>query len=183
MEWLWTPQAIFAKLMHIHMTWSWAGPHWSRSHHHFCQVSCILAIKLADRDSSIHNESQDHSSYLPAAESCFLSLTWFICWLRPLIFQLKTRLWMSPYMEAIQEHWCWPRLCLHSLLLKASITQSRQFGFVKRFSREISSWTKSTQSNNWETFSPTVSQELFSNISKRRSWDGNSFHSLIRIWS
>ncbi len=26
-----------------------------------------------------------------------------------------------------------------------------------------------------------VSQELFSNISERRSWDGNSFHSLIRI--
>jgi hypothetical protein len=30
------------------------------------------------------------------------------------------------------------RLCLHSLLLEASITQSRQFGFVRRFSRERS---------------------------------------------
>ncbi len=124
--------------------------------------------------------SQDHSSYLPAAES-FLSLTLFVCWLRSLIFQLETRPWMSPYMKSIREHWCWPRLCLHSLLLEARITQSRHFGFVKRFSREISNWTKPTQSNNWVTFSPKVSQKLFSNISKRRSRDGNSFYSLVRI--
>jgi hypothetical protein len=32
-----------------------------------------------------------------------------------------------------------------------------------------------------DIFTPKVSQELFSNISKRRSWDGSSFHSLIRI--
>jgi hypothetical protein len=40
---------------------------------------------------------------------------------------------------------------------------------------------KSTQSNNWETSSQKVSQGLFLNISKRRSWNGNSRHSLIRI--
>ena len=45
---------------------------------------------------------------------------------------------MSPSMKTIQEHWCWLRLCLHSLPLKASVTQSRQFGFVRIFSREIS---------------------------------------------
>ncbi len=53
--------------------------------------------------------------------------------------------------------------------------------FRERFSREISNQTKLTQLNNCKTFSPKVSQELFSNISERRSWDGNSFHSLIWI--
>jgi hypothetical protein len=45
---------------------------------------------------------------------------------------------MSPSMKTIQEHWCWLRLCLLSLLLEASIMQSRQFSFVRRFSRELS---------------------------------------------
>ena len=41
--------------------------------------------------------------------------------------------------------------------------------------------TKLTESFYWETFSPKVSLELFLNISKRRSRNGNSLHSLIRI--
>jgi hypothetical protein len=34
-------------------------------------LAAILAIKLADRDNSIHNRSQDQSTYLPATESSF----------------------------------------------------------------------------------------------------------------
>jgi hypothetical protein len=121
--------------------------------------------------------------FLHVAESCFPSSTWFVCWLRPPIFLLEIQPWMSLSMKTIQERWCWLRLCLCSLLLEASITQSRHVGFVRRFSREIFNWTKLTQLNNWETFSPKVSQELFLNISKIRSWDGYSLHSLIKIWA
>jgi hypothetical protein len=40
-------------------------------------------------------------------------------------------------MKTIWECLCWLRLCLHSLLLEESIAQSRQFGFVKIFKKDI----------------------------------------------
>ncbi len=188
------PQAMFAKLIHILML-TLQG----------CMVMRIRQIPLAIRaalDSSSLLQSvpcfgnwnckqrqlyprwkPTSLLFLHAAESCFPSLTWFVHWLRPPIFLLEIQPWMSPSTKTIQAHWWWLRLCLHILLLEASIMQSRWFGFVRRFSREISNWTKLTQSNIWEIFSPKISQELFLNISKRRSWDGNSLHSLIRIWA
>ena len=61
---------------------------------------------------------------------------------------------------------------------EANITQSRLFGFAKRFSNAVFNYTKSTLSNNWETSLRRVSPKLYLNISERKSWDGNSFHFL-----
>ena len=81
---------------------------------------------------------------------------------------------MSPYMKTIREHLCWRKFCLHSSHPEANITQSRQFGFVKKSSREMCNYLKLTQPNNWVIFLRKVSHVLFLNISERRLWDGNS---------
>jgi hypothetical protein len=52
--------------------------------------------------------------------------------------------WMSPYMKTIWEHLCWRKLCLHSIHPKANTTQSRQFGFVEKSSREMYNYTRLT---------------------------------------
>ena len=52
--------------------------------------------------------------------------------------------WMSPYMKTIREHLCWQKLCLHSIHPKANTTQSRQFGFVEKSSREMYNYTRLT---------------------------------------
>jgi hypothetical protein len=68
---------------------------------------------------------------------------------------------MSPYMKTIWEHLCWQKLCPHSLHPEANTTQSRQFGFVKKSSREMCNYTRSTLSNNWVTSLQKVSHVLF----------------------
>jgi hypothetical protein len=50
----------------------------------------------------------------------------------------------------------------------ANTTESRQFGFMKKSSREMCNYTRSTLSNNWMTSSKKVSHVLFLNISGRR---------------
>jgi hypothetical protein len=76
--------------------------------------------------------------------------------------------WMSPYTKTIREHLCWWKLCLHSLHTNTNTTQSRQFGFVKKSSREMCNYTRSTLSNNWVVSLQKVSHVLFLNISGRR---------------
>ncbi len=175
MEWLRTPQAMFAKIdaypYDVVMSRTTLIPHALRNA--WDSSSLLLSVLYFSNQTCRQRQlypdgSQDHSPYLPAAESCFLSLAWFVCWLRPLIFQLKTWSWMSPYVESIREHWCWPRLCLHSLLLEASIMQSRQFGFVKRFSREISNWTKiNTVEQLGDIFTKGLTRVVFGYLQKK----------------
>jgi hypothetical protein len=52
--------------------------------------------------------------------------------------------WMSPCMKTVREHLCWRKLCLHSIHPEANTTQSRQFGFVKKSSREMFNFTRLT---------------------------------------
>jgi hypothetical protein len=47
----------------------------------------------------------------------------------------------------------------------ANTMQSRQFGFVKKSSREMCNYTRSTLSNNWVASLQKVSHVLFLNIS------------------
>ena len=63
--------------------------------------------------------------------------------------------------EDIREHLCWRKLCLHSLHPEANTTQSRQFGFVKKSSREVCNYTRSTLLNNWVTSLQKVSHVSF----------------------
>ena len=81
---------------------------------------------------------------------------------------------MSPYMKTIREHLCWRKLFPHSSHPEANIMQSRQFGSVKKSSREMCSYSKLTQLNKWVISLRKVSHVLFLNISGRRLWDGNS---------
>ena len=60
----------------------------------------------------------------------------------------NTTMNVSTLMKTIWEHWCWPKLCLHSYSFEASIMQSRLFDFVKRFSSMVFNYSRSTLSNN-----------------------------------
>ena len=133
--------------------WSWGSFRFTcvksrKGFINFCRVSCVMAIKIANRDSSIYDGSQDHSSF------------WL---LQRAACHHYHGLFIGKGHQSFD--WKYDHECLHSyednsgalvlaktlppqFLLEANIAQSRLFDFVQRFSSTIFNYSTSTLSNN-----------------------------------
>ena len=49
-------------------------------YHHFCRLSCLLAIQVTDRDGSIDDRSQIHSSFCMLQRAVSYNRTWLVQW-------------------------------------------------------------------------------------------------------
>ena len=47
-------------------------------YHHFCRLSCLLAIQVTDRDGSIDDRSQIHSSFCMLQRAVSYNRTWLV---------------------------------------------------------------------------------------------------------
>ena len=167
--------------------WSWGSFRFTcvkscKGFINFCRVSCVMAIKIANKDSSIYDESQEHSSFWLLQRAAYHHYHGLFIGKRPSIFWLEIWPWMSPLL--------W--------------RQFRSTGVGQDFASTVSPWSKycaiktiwfcteifkyDIQLLNIDTveqfetsLQKILSPKLFLNISARKPWDDNSLHSLIKI--
>ena len=143
-----------------------------------------MAIKIANKDSSIYDGSQEHSSFWLLQRAAYHHYHGSFIGKGHQSFDLK-----------------YDHECLHSyednsgalvlaktlppqFLLEANIAQSRLFDFVFRteiFKYDIQLLNIDTVEQFETSLQKILSPKLFLNISARKPWDDNSLHSLIKI--
>ncbi len=129
---------------------------------------CVFQQSKLQWDTALHMMEAKIIALPACCRELFPIIDMVRSWLRPLIFQLETQPWMSLYMELIEEHWCWPRLCFCSLLLKSNITQAKWFGSAKKiFKRDVQLNNIDTVKQLREIFTKGLTGVIFECLQKK----------------